>query len=270
MNFLYEVFSRNKEVDNIYYFVARDSGPHKFLVENKYKKFSVLPRNPVKRILFELLYSKKILKNNEIDIIYSYFGFGLYNKRIKQISGSADSNLFFPNIDFWSEYKGISKLKKRLIDLYRIYGLKRCDAIVYENPIMHDKGKKLFNIERSVYIKPSISLSTFNTNLKDSVYLQNDFPSGLFLCGWQLNKNIMLVPEIAKYLKAKSFPFNFVITAPNDNSNEERYFNNLVSKFCVEEYISRTGVVDKDNLPSLYNNIDYVFYYQNLKAFQIT
>ena len=84
-----------------------------------------------------------IKKTNQIDIIYSLFGIGLYPKYCKQISGSADSNIFFPEINFWSHYSGIERLKKKkLIDNYRIWALNRASAVVFENKSILDRSKK--------------------------------------------------------------------------------------------------------------------------------
>ena len=115
--------------------MAKNSAAHIFLIKNGYFNFTILSNNPIKRILFELFLSKKILVANNIDIIYTYFGIGMFAKRIPQVSGSADSNLYFPEIDFWSHYKGIPRFKKWLIDTYRLWGIKRASAVIFENKI---------------------------------------------------------------------------------------------------------------------------------------
>ena len=51
-------------------------------------------------------------------------------KKIIQISGRADSNIFFPEINFWSHYKGIGRLKIFYRCLQEIHSKKsRCASI---------------------------------------------------------------------------------------------------------------------------------------------
>jgi len=264
LNFLSSLDTLNFENISFYFFVAEGSGSHQYLKSKKKVNFSVLPSNPLKRIFFELFLSKNILNKEKIDIIYTYFGIGLFTKKIPQVSGSADSNLYFPEINFWSHYKGLKRFKKRIIDLYRIWGLKRANAIIFENKVMEERSRKLFNIKYTKFIMPSISFDCENTNLRSLVKNKS---KGLFLCGWQLNKNIMMIPEIASQLKKHDVDFEFVITAPLDNSPEHIKFIKKVKFHNVENYINLVGTVNKHDLSSLYKSIDFVFLLSKLESF---
>lgn len=265
LNFLHSLATLSIRDKEFYFFVADNSAAHNYLLSNNKENFTVLPNNPLKRILFELFLSKKILNRNKIDIIYTYFGIGMFNKKIPQISGSADSNLFFPEINFWSHYKGIPRLKKWLIDSYRILGLKRANAIIFENKIMEERSKELFGLKKTIYIMPSINMNVASKELKK--LQKTNVPKGLFLCGWQLNKNVMLIPDIASELKKKLVDFKFVITAPVDNSNEYLQFIEKVKSLDVINYIEIIGQVKKEELTSLYDKIDFVFLLSKLESF---
>ena len=265
LNFLHSLENLGLLNDNFHFFVAEDSAPLKFLSKNKGDNYTVLPSNPVKRILFELFSSKKILSAKKIDIIYTYFGIGMFTKKIPQISGSADSNLYFPEINFWTHYKGISRLKKWIVDSYRIWGLKRADAVVFENELMLERSKELFGLKETTFIKPSINMDVSSRDLE--LLEVSNKPRGLFLCGWQLNKNIMLIPEIALHLKKNDIPFEFAITAPIDKSDMHLKFLDLVKQNNVEEYIKIIGSVKKEELASLYQKIDFVFLLSKLESF---
>jgi len=194
LNFLASI--SNIEFDDVefYFFVADGSDCHQFLLNAKNDNFRVVPSSPLKRIIFELMCAKSVMSRENVDIIYTYFGIGFFRTKIPQVSGSADSNLYFPEIDFWSHYKGLDRLKKKVVDSYRIWGLKRASAIIFENKAMESRSKKLFNLKQTTFIKPSINLDTDIANFNSSVSNKH---KGLFLCGWQLNKNIMIIPEIA-------------------------------------------------------------------------
>lgn len=265
LNFLLSLNSLVTNKLDFHFFVAKDSLAHKYLLVNQSQNITVLPHNPIKRILFELFLSKKIILREKVDIIYTYFGIGMFTRKIPQISGSADSNLYFPEINFWSHYKGVSRFKKWIVDSYRIWGLKRADAVIFENKIMEKRSKELFGLKETTFIMPSINID-FKSNDFKSLKLNNRH-KGLFLCAWQLNKNIMLVPYIALQLKELDIPFEFVLTAPLDNSQEHIEFLEIVKSLNVENYINIIGPVKKEDLSSLYQKIDFVFLLSKLESF---
>jgi glycosyltransferase involved in cell wall biosynthesis len=77
----------------------------------------------------------------------------------------------------------------------------------------------------------------------------------------------MKVPEIASYLKKSNHLFQFIITAPNDNSKMHREFLQLVKEYEVEEMISIIGPVKKQYLQSLYTQINFVLLMSKLESF---
>ncbi len=267
MNFLFKYFEMETSGLNSFFFVAKDSEPHRFLVEKRCKNFLVLPRNPIKRILFEVFKSRKYLKDNKIDIIYSYFGVGLFFSDVPQVSGSADSNLYFPEIDFWSDFKGIKRLKKYLIDQYRIFGVKRSTAVVFENAALEERARQLYKLKNSRVIKPSINFNFESQELCPNGGKKFFSPSGLFLCGWHPNKNYQIIPSLAANLNERGQRFCFVLTAPLDSSPEHNAFVESVKEYGVEDLVFLIGQVGKDQLKSLYENIDFVFLLSKLESF---
>ena len=266
LNFLGCYFSDLYQYRTHYYVVAEDSLIEKYVAQHIDKShIIILPKKPIKRIFNELLI-KKHLRDKNIDIIYSYFGYGLYPKYLPQVIGSATSNLFFPEVNFWSHYSGLKRLSKWIIDQYRIFGLKHAAGIIFETELQEQRCKSIYNIKAiTETIRPSINLSI---KTKDILLSNTIAPRrGLFLCGWQLNKNIMLIPQIAKSLKDQGFLFSFIITAPYDDSKECKRFYDLVSKNDVSEYIEHIGVVNKDSLKSLYSQVDIIFLLSKLESF---
>lgn len=267
MNFLHSFKKMKIYDDRIFFFVAKNSEPHQYLDKIHYPHFLVVPRNPLKRILFEVFRSNNYLKDNKIHIIYSYFGVGLYNKQIPQVSGSADSNLYFPEIDFWSDYRGIPRIIKWVIDMYRISGVKRAHAVVFENKALEIRAQKLFKLKKTALIKPSINFEFDSKNYSFPANVPESVPKGLFLCGWHPNKNFLIIPGIASELQRRGVPFHFIITAPLDNSLMQKKFEELILKYNVQDMISVVGQVRKDELKSLYDQIDYVFLLSKLESF---
>ncbi|MEP7377724.1 MAG: glycosyltransferase [Chitinophagaceae bacterium] len=226
-----------------------------------------MPQNPVHRILSEFLNGKKIIKTLGIDIIYSYFGTARFPKAVPQVSGSAESNLYFPELDFWQEYSGIKKLLRRINDRYRIWGLKRVKAVIFENEIMQKRCEQIYRISNTVWIKPSFTKSHVNLPYQIPLAAKSSKFRGLFFCGWQRNKNFMIIPRLAAAFKKASINFHFILTAPPDNSDEHRNFLRLIEKYDAADSISIVGPVKKSEIPSLYEQVDFVFLLSKLESF---
>jgi len=267
LNFLESMKSVNTDDFQFYFVVARNSGIHKYVLDHDYENYTVVPNNPLLRMFYELFLGRKLVNKLNIDIIYSYFGLGLYPKRILQVTGSADSNLYFPEINFWVEYKGLKLFKRKIVDFYRIWGLKRANGIIFENESLEKRCHQIFKLNNTIFIRPSINLDFASVDYNIPIQSKNDVPKGLFLCGWQRNKNIMLIPEIAAKLKESNKSFHFIITAPLDNSPDHLEFIRLTKKFNVGDMVTVIGQVKKEELASLYQQIDYVFLLSKLESF---
>ena len=266
LNFVSTLKHVNTDEFNFFFITAKNSLIHRYLVDNNFPHIYVYPKNPILRTIKELIYSKNILKKHSIDIVYNYFGVDLIPVNIKRVMGSADSNLYFPELDFWIEYNGIQKLIRKIIDLNRIWGLKRSTAIVFENGLMQKKGKELFDLKETILIKPSVKdFKSYDNDLLFSI--PKDTVIGLFFCGWQKNKNYMMIPKIAKELKFQNIKYHFVITAPENNSFEHKEFLTALKRNNIEDMVSIIGPVDKKDISKLYKSINHIFLLSKLESF---
>lgn len=266
LNFIRLLVNEKRDLSQFLFVAAEDSAIESELVKNNIGNRISVPSNALKRMLFEVLNGKKILKKHKIDIIYTMFGIGLYPKSYTQVSGSADSNIFFPEINFWEGYKGFARFKKTIVDKYRIQALKRANAVVFENEAMLIRSEELFQLPNTFYSKPSIN-PDFPEEKLDFPSVGSDVKIGLFLCGWQKNKNYMLIPEILSEFKNKGIKFHIVITASKSEKPCYTEFMHKVKFFDVEEMVSVLGPVKKTELRALYKNIHYVFLLSKLESF---
>lgn len=269
LNFIHSIKFVKQDYFQFIFVVARNSDiSNYFKKENKYKFYQV-PRNPLLRILYEYTIGKLIVYRHNIKIVYSLFGVCFYPSKLFEISGSADSNLFYPDYDFWKHYNHnyYQKFLIKTIDLYRIYGLKKADKVIFETKILEEKGKSLYGLRDTITIKPSINFSNQNIEYDLPQSFKMNIPVGLFLCGWEHNKNFMMIPEIGNELRRKGQEFYFMITAEDGNSKECQKFKNKVTKFGLNEYIKIIGNIPKNKLVGLYSKIDFVFLISNLESF---
>ena len=267
MNFLLGLEGIDLGSKKLFFVVANNSAPFDYLAKTGAFKFCVSPRNPISRVLFELIYLPIWIGRNNIEIVYTYFGSSFILNRVKQICGSADSNIYFPEINFWVHYKGLNLIKKRLIDAYRIWGVKRADAVIFENPSMLNRGVNLFKLRNVKLVRPSIALLENGSAYEMPKSVPKESFKILFLCGWQLNKNVMLIPSIAHALKEKFENFHILLTAPNDNCEIHRVFENDLTRHDVSGFVSVVGQVPKDKLHDLYCQVDVVLLLSKLESF---
>jgi len=265
LNLIKCLISEGYNLSKFHFVVAEKSEIESELLLNDLKNFISVSNNPIKRMLFELINGREIVKKYKIDVIYTLFGIGLYSKSCFQVSGSADSNIFFPEINFWEGYQGLYKLKKDIIDKYRILALKRVNAVVFENEAMLKRSQSLYRLENTLFSKPSINNDFPHDkldlpNLKDSIV-------GLFLCGWQKNKNYNLIPELLHEFKKKDIKFHILFTAPKEDVKHYEEFMNKVRSFDVEDRITLLGPVKKTELKYLYEAVDYVYLLSKLESF---
>ncbi len=249
-----------------FFVVCKDTMVHKVLLETKWKnRLCIVDPNPLKRIIQELSTVRSFVSANDISVVYTYFGFAPLGKNIRQVIGSADSNLYFPEVPFWKNESKLGKVRRYLVDKYRIFGLKTASGVIYENKAMYDRALPLFGIKDKALILPSIDEPT----VKEDLFINSCDESIkiLMLCGWQRNKNILLIPSLVNKLKSLGIKSQFVITVEQDGSDCAKEFFQLVKYYEITKEILCIGPVSKANLPSLYAQIDQVLLLSLLESF---
>ncbi len=266
LNFILELKRNTRKDFEFYFVVCEGSGIKSVLEESQWSdNLIVVSRNPLKRIFEELTSVSSFVSKNKISAVFTYFGFAIFSRHVKQIIGSADSNLYFPEIKFWNEDKIFNKIKRKLIDHYRIFGIKSAAGVIYENKSMFDRSTKLFGVRAKKLIYPSINVASTTRELnldknKSEVRL-------LFLCSWQRNKNIMLVPAILREFLNRGVNSIAIISTNPDGSALSRDFLSEAARLDVISNIRFVGGVDKDQLADLYDKIDLVFLLSKLESF---
>lgn len=252
----------------VHYFVTRGSVLEKELINRNISEYTSVDTSGIKRVFFEMVTSRRVFSRLRPDVIYTIFGYSFFSKRFLQVSGVAYSNLFFPEIDFWVEYSGVARFKRKLIDFYRTYGLKRAQALIFENPAMEKRAHSLwsYNTQRTTYIPPSIHSGSKEHEASGDGLEKKPF-NILMLCGWQRNKNIHLVPEIAAEAKSRGVDVHFIITIGYDGTDDSQLFLEKVNNYGVEDMISLIGQVPPSEVPNLYLMANAVMLISKLESF---
>jgi glycosyltransferase involved in cell wall biosynthesis len=267
LNFLFGLDSADLTNTDLLFLVAENSGIHRYLERVGKYPYWIVPKNPLARIMYERFVAKRVIKREKVDIVYSYFGFGVFGSGVTQVCGSANSNIYFPEIHFWVNCSVLYRFKKYIVDQYRIWGVRCASAVVFENLAMQVRGEQIHGLGNTKLIKPSVAI---DPNC-DRFEMPNSVPRGsfkaLFLCGWQENKNVARIPDIAAETRRLGGGCHFILTAPPDGSQMHRRLVARAHELGVENAIEITGPVDKSRLASLYEQVDCVLLLSKLESF---
>ena len=271
LNFISGLLASEYEHE-FHYVVAENSAIGKKVIEMTKDRCIIVHQNPILRIFQEKTIVMNYIIRNNIDIVYTVFGYGCFG-RVIQVSGIADSNLFYPEIDFWCEYSGYKKAIKKLIDSYRMHGYLHAKGLIFENANMMERYISVYERRNMViYIKPSIAVQDkhvemIDIKMKDRLLRDDGHIKGLFLCGWQHNKGIMKIPGITYTMKEYGMYFEPILTAPIDQSQLHKEFVSECERYGVLDNVSIIGQVNKKSLPALYESVDFVFLLSKLESF---
>jgi len=271
-NFINTLLSNNY-FGHSFVFIVTEETYIKELLKNE-KNIIIVPSNFILRYIYENYLIREIVKYNDydIDIIYSLFGTTLKIKKIPSVVGCAFSNIFYPEINFWTSQNYLDLLIKKYIDYYRKRKTLNADAIVFENESMRQRAISLFKYphEKTIFIRPSVSFH-LNTS-KDLITIKekcSKLPKGynlLMLTGWHKNKNIEIVPFILRILKSYASDFNFIITVSLNHPQSIGLFDEA-KRQEVENNIYFFDSIEPYEVETLINSVDAVVLLSLLESF---
>lgn len=268
-NFINQIF-HNSEI-SLFFLATEGTYVEKILID-KGANLKSVGNGLISRLIFQKNDLPKLVKDNNIDIIYTLFGPGLHLSNTISITGCAYSNIFFPEIDFWNGYSFLQKLKLRLIDNYRLRSTLKSEAVIFENEAMQNRAQKLFNYpkEKTSLILPSISEYQISKNEDfDKVLAKIDDNKFniVLLTGWHKNKNIEILPHVLLELQRKGHnEISFVISVPEKHPNSIK-LGEKAQELGVRENLVFLDSVEPNNIPLLFKRVDGVGLFSLLESF---
>lgn len=265
--------------DHNWYLVASHGTPFASLKPTKnFKILKIIPNRVIDRLYFEYFSCKKVLQEIDADVVYTQFGPHWPGSGLPNIAGCAYSNLMYPEIDFWGKLPFLERLKKKVIDQFRLKRMLQADVVAFETEDLANRAINLYGMAkgRVHFVKPSVSSLVSPTSLHEDTALRCEkIPQGyriLLLSGYHPNKNFELLPQIAHVLASKYKINNvvFVTTIPSEHfgaiglarqSRELGVQDNIYNigpipyEGCCEIYKSCQAVILPSQLESFSNNI---------------
>lgn len=223
-----------------------------------------------KKLSFEL-FSRKYIKSN--DIVFSIFGPPMLtlSNHCLNVGGMAISNVFYPEIDFWSYEPWFSRGIRNFKDIYRKWRYKKLDYWIFETDILADKAIGKFNFPESrvevVKMSPSNLVCLDNVNSERQFFKNLDGRTKfLMLCNGHPNKRHHLLPELARKLKDKDICEPVFIFTSTD-SKYMREVMGCVKNANVEEYFVNVGSIQQQDVATLISQVDFVVNISVLESF---
>lgn len=186
-------------------------------------KVDIAP-DPVSRLRFEGGGGRRLVRDVGADAVLTLFGGGLRAPGVVSVVGSAYSNLYFPEIDFWDGWPPLKRAAYRLRDRVRLRSTLQMDGWIFETEAIEQRAQTLFGLpaSRTTTVLPAASAVALSGEADPQVRAAlAALPEAcyvLFLSGWHRNKSLDLLPAVAHELRRRGHDdVRFLITAPPDD-----------------------------------------------------
>ena len=190
------------------------------------------------------------------------------------VVGCAYSNLFYPEIDFWSELPKGRRCIARAIDSLRRRFTAKADYWIFETPVLKSRAIELCGFPESRVAVVPMAVSRLVSARTVVASVQSDFEKRLpnafrllFLNGPNPNKRIHFLPQLALQLARCGAPdFVFVTTMDAD----ETYTQTVAAearRLGVERYFINIGPVPSSAVSSLISCVSAVCTFSRLESF---
>jgi hypothetical protein len=194
---------------------------------------------------------------------------------LNNIVGCAYSNLFYPEIAFWSELRFDERALRFVIDQYRKRLTASADFWLFETTTLADRAVRKFAFpgDRVGVVPMTVSKLVSPQQVSSDTARMFDArlppvgPRLLFLCGSQYNKRLHLLPGIAKALKANGMnTFTFVTTMAHRSQYCDRVKTGFIHE-GVAQHLTNLGPVSPRDVASLISVCHMMCTFSRLESF---
>lgn len=209
----------------------------------------------------------------DFDVVYTLFGRGIGRTvRTPTVVGSAYSNIYFPEIDFWRGHSPIRRKAARIKDRVRLRRTLSSDGWMFETPLLADRARNLFGLppERVAVIPPSLSLSfqEGHASLAETgIVGQYEF-SIIMVTSWNPNKNLTILPEVLAEVRRRKPEANVgIVVTVDPEDSRSKALTQRAKSLDVGAFLRFVGPVDPRKCKSLYLAADCVLLLSELESF---
>lgn len=262
-------FIKGVQNNSFIWIVRRDSILHS-LCERRGFKVIAVKDSYISRVIFELSIRFRFSRG---DVCFTYFGPTLLTSAsfFHNINGFAYSNLLHPNINFWGFCSPLTKLKKQLIDYYRMKQICKADEVIFETNLLLSKAENRREFEgKSLHVvRMAPSLAVIDPAILDTEkysFLASDrFTNVAYIAGAHPNKRIHKLVQLAKAFKKAKVNVRFVLTLPE--SDYWTQIQDRIAKESLYDYFVNLGPIPPTDVSSLMFHCDGMINLALLESF---
>lgn len=229
--------------------------------------------NNWERLKFELM-SKSMFSKGQV--CFTLFGPVMLgsSEYLNNVVGCAYSNLFYPEVPFWSYLPLHARIKKELIDVYRRKQLSKGDFWLFETEALKRRAIELcyFPAGRVDVVPMAASGLVSPSNIDSKRFdefsqLSPDRFKFLFLSGAHPNKRLHLLCAIGAQMRKMGYEdFSFITTFEEDTPYAQFVISEM-NKYGLSNHHWNIGKISPSAVSALITTIDCMCTFSLLESF---
>ena len=253
-----------KETKNIYYFLTPEAEEY-LKYEAQHIKIVDVPNWIKKGTLFFILYFiflPKILKKYDIDVIINFADI-VIPSRVKQIYFFDWPYAVFNEKYIWEKMLMKDKIiRKTKVFLIKKYISKTC-VVLCQTETIKKRLLQRYKIKRILIQHTPISFPKKNNIVNLKI---NEEKTKLFYpANDSTHKNHHFIVRLVRRIHDLKLPYLIITTLESDVFN--KIYGNLSTS--AQSHVLNLGRIKLEDMPSVYNNIDYLFFPSLLETYGI-
>lgn len=224
------------------------------------------PNKWAARFFLEHVHLPKLMREENVDIIYTLFGFGLPHPRgVVSVVSTANPTTCYPESIYWQRLQSVEKFKRSVYTYLRQCRLKKADFCIFETEVMQKRSIEHIGIEKQRTAAINPSPTGFIQDRPARQYNDNNKLTITVLTGIERHKNVDCLLRICQSLSLgniNNIHFQISLTrqqlaaiAPEDVALES--IKNL-------KYL---GKIPQNELQPIYDQSDIIMNLSELESF---
>lgn len=219
-------------------------------------EYKVAWANNIKRLYYDNVSLKKILKINSADVLFTMGNNGpIMLKKYLHVAMIRRPQLVYP-FRMLAYFSLTAKLKYLFLRNYIQASLSSVDLLFFQTATMQSLFKSLYNYKgRSIIVGKVVSSSSKALLEPGTMNTKSNMFTLLYLTSYYQHKNIEKLCEVVIKLHANGLPIKLVLSLGNKTKRERLLLNRISTH---NEVIQNIGYVPSDKISTVYSECDAV------------
>lgn len=268
-----DVLSEDRDKKHQYLAIVRHGSPLQSACETGGVDFIPVAAGALNRLRFELRCRELF---SEGQVCFTYFGPPMVgsSRYCLNVVGCAYSNLFYPDIPFWSYLSRKQRFVKELVDDLRRRMISAADYWIFETDILRRRALDLCGFPENrvgvVRMAPSELVSPQRVKPLLRQHFQRSLPEGfrfLFLSGPHSNKRIHLLADIAQNMQYHGYTNFFFVTTMDETHAYTVHVKSEFARRHVQGRLVNIGPIPAEDVATLIDVADALCNFSILESF---